>query len=135
MIMQNMSEKRSKSSFTRPFLKMDKFGGNLNGFTVGGKRKVQTLIGGLITFFISGSALVYATLKFQQMVLHENSSINTHTEYNAMSGESFDIGKSDFRLAIGLESWINGTAYNDPKYLRWVAQYWYVDDGVFTRKQ
>ena len=82
-----------------------------------------------MTLLKLGLTFMFATLKFQHLMLHHNPTINSHTEQQVNTESTFDLQIPEFQLAIGLEKFSTAESLNDPTYIQWVAQYMDYDVG------
>ena len=90
-------------SITRPMKQLDSFPAKVPGLNIQGQMVVPTSIGGCVTFFTLAVTFLFATLKFQHLILRHNPTINTHIEYYAASGTTrLEIDDPDFQIAVGL---------------------------------
>ena len=101
--MQN--NKQIKSWMTgEAFRSLDIFGHNLPSFLLKGKDKVQTRIGGVASIVLFISVLMYASLKFQQLVDKHNPVVNSYYKENYYeSGEGIDLEERNLKLAFTVE--------------------------------
>ena len=111
------------SDLASPMKKLDSFPASVPGFNIRGEKIVSTSIGGCVTFIMLSVTFLFATLKFQHLILRHNPSINSHTEYFANRGSRFDINQPDFQIAVSLNQFGSFEPLSDPNYLQWVAQY------------
>jgi len=59
-----------------PLLKLDLFGASLPGFSLAGEEKVRTHIGGLVSFVIAYTTLLFGLLKLNHLLTKHNPQVN-----------------------------------------------------------
>ena len=74
----------------------DSFASPAPSFTIQGSETVTSCMGGFLSLVIMYLVFVFTMLKFQQLLLRENPTINTHIEENAMIDEAFDTSTPEF---------------------------------------
>lgn len=77
-----------------------------------------------MTLLILGVTFIFATLKFQHMLMRHDPVINTYVEEDGLQDMVFDTKNSDFQIAVGLGKYLTNIVYNDPHYLHWIASFY-----------
>ena len=112
---------------------MDMFAADVPKFNMKGEESIKTNIGGCCSIIIIYITLIYATHKFHHLITGHNPQVNSFELRDAFGEDDiFESSKSDFMLAIAMEDFNTGQIKNDPKYVKWFAQYVVVDNNVKT---
>lgn len=113
---------------------MDMFREPLPMFNINGHTHVRTYCGGLVTLAIVCVLFLYAVLKFQHLMSKHNPVVNTFVERDALDEDFVWTGtdNEDFMMAFTLTHFIEGEVKDDPKYVKWYAEYVEQASGNFT---
>mmetsp|Transcript_27802 Transcript_27802/g.34542 ORF Transcript_27802/g.34542 Transcript_27802/m.34542 type:complete len:192 (-) Transcript_27802:347-922(-) len=110
--------------------KVDIFGASVPSFNIRGKDTIKTYLGGFLSLTILYIIFIFAVMKFQHLMIRKNPLITEFVDKNGIElGEKFDLGDSNFMVAVGMESWTRGMR-DDPKFVHWVATVYTVTDNV-----
>ena len=100
------------------FYTLDLFQRQLPGFNVRGRSTIPSLAGVICSFLIMLVTLLYAGLKFDQMISRENPQISSYIERNVIPpDEEFHFAENGF-FAFGVEGYVDGLPRDDPRYVK-----------------
>ena len=85
---------------------MDTFGKQLPNFTLQGSTTVKTIGGGFCTLILYLTVLMYATLKFKDLIQKPNPIINIFFKEDEMTGVALDLDARKVRLAFTVETYL-----------------------------
>ena len=102
----------------------DAFGKEVPSFNLGGETNVNTIPGGFLTLAILLLTLVYATGKFQDLVLGSNPNIYNNIEQDYFgTKDALKLSDTNFRIAFGITKLGYETiAEPEPQLFKWVAR-------------
>ena len=129
---QNLQSKQEQSKaeasyFGMPgmLLTLDMYQEPLPTFNIAGFSNVRTHCGGLTTLIIILVLFMFALLKLQHLLSKHNPQVNSFVEKDAFDeNDVWTTGDSDdFMMAFTATHFINGEVKNDPKFVKWYAQY------------
>ena len=96
---------------------------------------MQTSLGGLLSILIMLTVGLFATMKFEHLVLRRNATVNKYEHENALDAEAiFDTKQDDFALAFALTDLMTGEPKDDLRFIRWYAVYWKKVDSALERR-
>ena len=114
---------------------MDLFEAPLPTLNIKGSSVVKTSLGGLLSILIMLSVGLFATVKFEHLVLRRNPSVNKYESENEHDAEKiFDTKHDDYAMAFALTDYMTGEPKDDPRIIRWYAVYWKNVDSVLERR-
>ena len=96
---------------------------------------MNTSLGGLLSISIMLAVGLFATVKFEHMVVRHNPSVNKYVSKNSHDAEAiFDTKDDDYAMAFALTDFMTGKPKDDPRFIRWYATYWKKVDSVLERR-
>ena len=111
-------------------MRMDAFSQSLPSFNIKGKDKVSTIVGGFFTLILFLTVLMYAALKFSDIITQPNPIINTHFSDDRMDDKIIDLNKKNFRAAFTVESYLDPRKQkNDPRYVKYLFRIYGKKEG------
>jgi len=113
------------------FLKnFDLFPSPIPSFNIKGKTTVQTFAGGTLSLIIYVVTLLFAALKLMHLCSKHNPSINTNVQKDHFKPDDiFDAKERRFMLAVTLADYYTNEVKDDPRYVKWFANYAEHDKG------
>lgn len=80
---------------------------------------------------------LFAVLKLQHLLSKHNPSVNTFVERDVFDEEDVWYGaeNEEYAMAFSVTHFIDGDVKNDPKFVKWYAEYVIQKDGEFSYKQ
>ena len=98
---------------------MDRFGRDVPAFNIGGERKVNTTVGGALTFTLLCLILAFAAVKLQQLVekqypFVQESTVPEHFD----ASDKLDLKEASYRIAFSFEGADDDTLKDDPRYVK-----------------
>ena len=89
------------------FMNLDVFAESLPTFILKGRKKVPTRLGGVTTILICIVVLMYAGLKFTQLMTKHNPVMSSYSKEDYYENdEKIDMGERNFRMAITVENYV-----------------------------
>jgi len=114
-------------------LTMDMFGAPLPTFNVRGEESVRTYTGGFVSIIIIYVAFLFASLKLQHLMSKHNPSVNIFKEEDAFDADDVWSGdEQDFFMAFAVADFVTGELKNDPRFVKYNAEYIHRVDGNNT---
>ena len=116
---------------------LDMFSEPLPAFNIEGHREVRTHCGGCVSLIIMYVLFLFAVLKLQHLLSKHNPSVNTFVERDVFDEEDIWYGaeNEEFAMAFSVTHFIDGDVKNDPKFVKWYAEYVIQKDGELSFKQ
>ena len=115
-------------------LTLDMFKEPLPAFNIEGEGHIRTYCGGCVSLIIVYVLFLFAMLKLTHLMSRQNPQVNTYVEREAF--DESDIwyveDAQDFMIAFAVTHFITGEVKDDPKYVKWFAEYVIQKDGVYT---
>ena len=109
---------------TKRLKRIDIFGTPVPGFQMQGESEVRSGAGGCATFTIFFILLMFGTLKFVHLMSKANPNISIHLDKeNFDLSYEYNLREEGFMMAFALERADDETPLNEPRILKWVAQY------------
>ena len=105
---------------------LDLFPRSLPSFNLQGKHSIRTLWGSLITVLIVLVTILFASIKLQQLLLHENPTVNSNKikEYYLPEDKVSLTSQGDngkFNIAFAVENYFTRANLVDPRYVKLAA--------------
>lgn len=96
---------------------MDMFGSSVN-FNVAGKQKITTTPGVIMTIAMMILMIAYFSNQFQ-VFFYKRRPMITQTAISQFYDSKFNVNlkEIDFKVAWAVESYVNGSALDDPNYV------------------
>ena len=101
----------------------DSFGKEVPAFNIKGESRVNTALGGLLTFVILTVSLIYSIIKIVQMVNGDNpiiSDLMLPSHYGPE--DKLNLNEINFRLAFSIEGFVIRERKDDPRYVKWFVR-------------
>ena len=114
---------------------MDLFAAPLPTFNIRGQESVRTLCGSFLSIAIMYVTLIFAALKFMHLMQRHNPGVNAYVEYDAFNDLTYNTAESDFVMAVSVEDYVTGEVKQDPRFVKWFAELYRVEDGVSESKE
>ena len=116
---------RSAGRITTCIRNADSFGKEVPSFNLGGETHVNTVPGGLLTLLILLLTLLYATSKFQDLVLGKNPIISNTLELDYYgSNDKLKLSDTNFRIAFGIKHYEDDHIMeSEPQLFKWVVRF------------
>ena len=109
---------------------LDLFQKPLPSFNIRGKRQVSSFIGGVSSFFIALILIMYATVKFTDMMSRSNPNISRHIERDAIDPtEKFNLHDLGLSFAFGIEGFLDRELKDDPRYVKMMLRMVFHKEG------
>ena len=117
-------------------IEADMFPAQIPSFNSKGRDAIKTYFGGLNSLIINYLFFLFALVKFQQLVTRHNPQIVEYVETNAFDAtDEFNPGEDEgFMIAVGFVDHFTGEAFNDPRYLKWLDNFYAYESGVLAPK-
>lgn len=120
----------------RTLEKFDLFGAPIPGFNIKGKTEARTYSGGLLSLLISTVVLMFAVIKFLQLIDRYNPNISQVLQKSYYTeNDLYNTRENNFRLAFSLENYIDGKVRLDPKYVKPFLRIFNEKNGVEDHKE
>ena len=119
-------------SLRKTLHKLDFFGTPIPSFNLNGKSNINTALGGCLSLSILYITFQYSMIKLLHLFKRHNPLINTYEESNALAGEYFYPSDEGFVIAVGLEEYTTKEPKNDPRYVKWIANYIVYEDSKIS---
>ena len=113
------------------FKKFDIFGRDIPSFNIKGKDTIQTIPGVVVSILIGLLTLAFGILKFEHLVRRRHPFIN-ETSSPLIKGTSQKLSDENFMMAFSLESFDRSASLDDPRFIRWYAATYTVEEGIWT---
>ena len=117
-------------------IEADSFPAPLPLFNSKGQEAIKTYFGGLVSLIINYLFFLFAVVKFQQLVTRHNPQIVEYLETFGFDGtDEYNPGEDEnFMIAVGFVDHFTGEAFNDPRYLKWIDNFYAYESGVLAPK-
>ena len=110
--------------------RFDMFGIPLPMFNIDGEQKVRTYTGCIASLLIMYLTFVFALLKLQKFASRSTPSVNQFVKRDAFEEtDVFESAKEGFMMAFALTDYVTGEVKEDPRFIKWFAEYSTVTDG------
>ena len=115
-------------------LTLDMFSEPLPGFNMRGQKSVRTHAGGCLSLLIMYVMFYFAMIKLQHLYQRHNPTVNDYIEWGAISEEELWKGSenSHFMMAWAVVDYVTGDVKDDPKFVKWYAEYIHSVNGTKT---
>ena len=125
-----------KSFFMQSFIKrIDIFGKSVPTFNLKGENTVQTLTGGLFTFFMLCVFFTYGCLKFVHLMERHNPQLSQVTQEDVFNSDDLmNLKDMGFTFAFTVENFLDKEVKADPAYVKYIARFVKMDGGVVSEK-
>ena len=108
----------------------DSFGKEVPAFNIKGESRVNTALGGTITFAILSVSLIYSCIKIIQMVNGDNPIISALVLPSFFGAEDIlNLYEVNFRMAFTIEGYVVRERKNDPRYVKWLVRFYGIKNG------
>ena len=102
---------------------MDQFGSDVPAFNIDGDKKVNTLLGGTVTFALVFIILIFATIKLQETLdrtyrFFQESKVNEHYD----STDLLNLNEINYRIAFSFEGENDNKLKDDPRYVKLLSR-------------
>ena len=110
---------------------LDMYGLPMPGFNIEGEQTLNTNTGGVCSIMIIYVTLLFAILKFVNMINKENPTVFSYFEPDAVEVDyMFNMIDEDFMIAFSLEDYNTGETKMNTDYVKFYAMYSDMKDGV-----
>eukprot|EP00354_Favella_ehrenbergii_P001052 CAMPEP_0170470690 /NCGR_PEP_ID=MMETSP0123-20130129/13082_1 /TAXON_ID=182087 /ORGANISM="Favella ehrenbergii, Strain Fehren 1" /LENGTH=135 /DNA_ID=CAMNT_0010737935 /DNA_START=54 /DNA_END=458 /DNA_ORIENTATION=+ len=87
--------------------------------------------GGVLSIFIFAIVLLFATVKLKTLLLRSNPTLSVVTlEDEFDEKDKYETQEEGFMMGFRLERSTSGSLRSNPRYLKWIARYREIVDGV-----
>ena len=111
--------------------KFDIFGRDIPSFNINGKNTIQTIPGTIVSILIGLLTLSFGILKFEHLVRRKQPFIN-ETSSPLIKGTSQKLSDGNLMMAFSLESFDTSAPLDDPRFNRWYAASYTIEEGIWT---
>ena len=104
---------------------IDLFGKDVASFNIKGQKKINTIVGGVVSLVFMTLIFMYGIAKFAHMSNKHNPNFSEYVMSEFYSAEDYELhlhNETNVRIAIGAFDSEAMEAKNDPQYVRWIAR-------------
>mmetsp|Transcript_31255 Transcript_31255/g.38632 ORF Transcript_31255/g.38632 Transcript_31255/m.38632 type:complete len:140 (-) Transcript_31255:1447-1866(-) len=71
---------------------------------------------------------IYAVIKFDMLINRSNPNVSSYVNYAAKpQNQKFNLLDNGFRIAFGIEGFLDKELRDDPRFVKWIVRYFGID--------